>query len=64
VGVDEEILLEGLELGKQDAVEGFVGLGRVVEADGLANVFEFIFGVVVIVEKPVDGVITAGDDKG
>ena len=39
VGVDAEVLFEGLQLGKQDAVEGFVGLGRVVEADGLADVF-------------------------
>ena len=39
VGVDAEVLFEGLELGEEDAVEGFVGSGRFVKADGLADVF-------------------------
>ena len=39
VGVDAEVLFEGLELREEDAVEGFVGGRRFVEADGLADVF-------------------------
>jgi hypothetical protein len=63
MGVDGEILFEGLQLGQQDAVQGFVGLGRVVEADGLADVFQFVFGIMVIVEELVDGIIAAGDQE-
>ena len=64
VGMDAEILFEGLQLGQQDAIEGRIGLGRVVEADGLADVFQFVFGIVMVPEEAVDGVVPAGDDEG
>jgi len=63
VGVDGEILFEGLELREEDAVEGFVGGRRFVEADGLADVFELVFGIVVFGEEAVDGVFAAGEHE-
>ena len=63
MGVDAEVLFEGLELGEEDAVEGFVGGRGFIEADGLSDVFEFIFGVVVFAEEAVDGVFAAGEQK-
>ena len=63
VGVDAEVLFKGLELGEEDAVEGFVGGWGFVEADGLTDIFEFVFGVVMFTEEAVDGVFAAGEQK-
>ena len=63
VCVDAEVLFEGLELGEEDAVEGFVGGWGFVEADGLTDIFEFVFGVVVFAEEAVDRVFAAGEQK-
>ncbi len=64
MGVNAKVLFEGLELGQEDPVKGFVGLGWLVEANGLADVFQLIFGVVVFAHETVDGIIAAGDDEG
>ena len=38
VGVDAEVVFEDLQLGEEDAIEGFVCRRRLVEANGLTNV--------------------------
>ena len=65
MGVDAEVLFEGLDLREEDAVEGFVGGRRFIEADRLADVFELVFRVVVPAQKAVDGVfVTCEDEAG
>ena len=63
VGMDAEILFEGLKLGQEDTIEGRVCLGWVVQVDGLADVFQFVFRIVVIAEELADGIIAAGDQE-
>lgn len=59
MGVDAEVLFEGLELGEEDAVERLIGVGWFVEPDRLADIFQLVLGVVVFAEEAVDGVLDA-----
>ena len=60
MGVDAKVLFEDLQLQEQDAVEGFVVFWRFVQADGLADVFQLVFCIVVIAQEAIDRIVATG----